>query len=88
MILREFEFENGDLVVEKITGFLGTITGTCFYLTGCNQYLITGKSDKGKEADAIWYDEGRLKLVKKQKWEVEAAENGCDKPPMHGKRGA
>lgn len=88
MITKEFEFENGDLVVEKITGFKGTITGTGFYLTGCNQYLITAKSKNGKEPDAIWYDEGRIELVKKEDWEVEAAENGCDKAPMQGKRGA
>lgn len=90
MTKKEFRFSNGDKVVEKITGFSGTITGTCFYLTGCNQYLITAKSDKNKEPMAIWYDEGRLELVKNKAFtesDVKGDNNGCDLPPNMGKRG-
>lgn len=87
---KEFKFENGDEVSEKVTGFKGIITGTCFYLTGCNQYLVTAKSDQGKEPVALWYDEGRLYLISKpfKEKDVEAKDNGCDIAPPVGMRGA
>ncbi len=88
---KNFKFSNGDEVKEKITGFQGTITGTCFYLTGCNQYLITAKQvDDSKEPIALWYDEGRIELKKSQKIkskEVQGEENGCDIAPTRGVRG-
>ena len=90
MTTREFKFSNGDVVFEKITGFKGTITGTCYYLTGCNQYLVTAQSKDGAEPVAIWYDEGRLTLVEKEKFnpnDVSGKENGCDILPTFGKRG-
>jgi hypothetical protein len=65
MKTRSFEFENGELVREKITGFEGTITGTVFYITGCNQYLVSAASKNSTSTPkAIWYDEGRLERVK------------------------
>ena len=91
MITKEFKFKNGDEVTEKITGFKGVITGTCFYLTGCNQYLITAKAKEGKEPIALWYDEGRIELEKRELFEMEdvaSADNGCDIPPLMGVRGA
>ncbi len=65
MVTKEFKFENGDRVKDVITGQEGTITGTCFYITGCDQYLVTSKqSDKSKEAYSCWRDEARLELIK------------------------
>ena len=91
MITKQFKFSNGDEVAEKITGFKGTITGTAFYLTGCNTYLITAKAEsESKEPTALWYDEGRIELVKKkvfQSEDVEADDNGCDILPNIGSRG-
>lgn len=91
MVTKEFKFKNGDEVIEKITGFKGTITGTCFYLTGCSQYLITAKCEKeGKEPVALWYDEGRLEYLQTAVTEedVKGIDNGCDIPPLIGMRGA
>lgn len=92
MTTKTFQFSNGDEVIETITGFKGTITGTCFYLTGCNQYLITAKmNSEGKEPTALWYDEGRLKLVKSENFkseDVKGEANGCDALPSIGMRGA
>ena len=92
MYTRQFKFENGDKVSEKITGFEGIITGTCFYITGCNQYLVTGKvTEKQAEPPALWYDEGRLKLIAAKEVTVESVESedpGCDMVPTMGKRGA
>ena len=91
MTTRTFKFSNGDLVKEKITGFKGVVTGTCFYLTGCNQYLVTAKpKDEFSEAVGLWYDEGRLELVTKEvhiESDVKAEDNGCDIAPNVGKRG-
>lgn len=91
MTKKEFKFSNGDRVKEKISGFTGTITGTCFYLTGCNQYLITAApKDEFSEPVGLWYDEGRLDLVKElvvTAAEVEGEDPGCDIPPTIGQRG-
>lgn len=77
-----FKFSNGDKVKEKISGFQGIITGCVSYLTGCNQYLVTAKSkDKNSDSERVWFDEGRLHLLKKQAFkpsDVEADENGSD----------
>lgn len=90
MITKKFKFKNGDEVVEKITGFKGTITGTCFYLTGCNQYLVTAKCERqDKEPIALWYDEGRLDYISTNITEddVRSIDNGFDLLPNIGKRG-
>ena len=77
-----FKFSNGDQVAEKITGFKGTITGAVCYLTGCNQYLVTAKAESEvKQAETLWYDEGRLELIKKESVksnEVIGDKNGAD----------
>lgn len=91
MSTREFAFENGTAVKEVVTGFTGVITGTCFYLTGCTQYLITAESKDGKEPVALWYDEGRIELdTTKASFSMgnsENAEKGCDVAPSQGRRG-
>jgi hypothetical protein len=64
IMTKQFQFSNGDRVKEKVTGFSGIITGICFYLTGCTQYLVTPPSKDGMtKSDAQWYDEGRLELM-------------------------
>jgi hypothetical protein len=92
MTTKTFQFSNGDEVVETITGFKGTITGSVYYLTGCNQYLVVSKSkDEFSEGKALWYDEGRLKLVKSEAFkpaDVQGEDNGCDLLPSIGMRGA
>ena len=93
MTKREFIFSNGEKVREKVTGFTGTITGTAFYLTGCNQYLVVPKvKDEHTAAEGQWYDEGRLELVEDEKplfaEDVKSKENGCDMVAPGGKRGA
>lgn len=86
MHTKEFKFKNGDTVLEIITGFVGIITGTCFYITGCNQYLVTGESKEGKEAYAVWVDEGRLDKLSKPNISDKIAqhEDGADKTPGFG----
>lgn len=92
MTTKEFKFSNGDQVKEKITGFSGTITGTCFYVTGCNQYLIAAKpKDEFSEPVSLWYDEARLNLINPSvinSEDVTGEDPGCDIPPLQGKRGS
>ena len=74
---KEFKFSNGDKVEDKVTGFSGTITGTCFYITGCNQYLVAGKQhDKSREALSKWYDEQRLNLLEEQVVDIDNSDSG------------
>jgi len=49
---------------DKVTGFKGIITGKCFYMYGCAQYLLVGKVNKEGKNEAIWYDEGRITILK------------------------
>jgi hypothetical protein len=90
MYTHEFQFKNGDLVRDKITKFSGTVTGSVFYLTGCNQYLITPSCEKEfKKPDAHWFDEGRLEIVETEKVkskDVQGDNNGPDLCAPGGKR--
>lgn len=74
---KTFKFSNGDKVKETVTGFTGTITGTCFYLTGCDQYLVADEQiDRTKEPISKWYDEQRLELVESKAVEIDNSESG------------
>ena len=96
MNTRTFKFRNGEVVREKITGFTGTITGTVFYITGCNQYLITAEAkNESTPAKAKWYDEGRLEVIETNGETIDIVnevstyeENGPDLPAPGGKRGS
>ncbi len=51
----------GYRATDRVTGFSGTITGFCTYLTGCNQYLVAPRcGEDGKHAEPHWLDEQRL----------------------------
>lgn len=78
----------GDEAKDIITGFIGIIITRCEYITGCDTYGIKPKIDKeGKEMDALWIDEGRVKIIGKgiNKKEVKADKgNGASNeyPPI------
>lgn len=79
---KKFKFNHGDFVREKVSGFEGIVTGTAFYITGCNQYLIVAKSVDNAEATSLWFDEGRIQLKQKNVItidEVMEEKNGCDR---------
>lgn len=49
---------------DKITGFTGTITACCSYITGCDQYGLTPKVNaEGKIEPNQWFDTGRVEIV-------------------------
>ena len=75
----------GKLAKDKITGFEGTITGYCQYLTGCDQYLISHKVDKeGKSVEGLWIDVNRLNISKKTviKLNTKKEKGAMDQPPI------
>ena len=48
---------------DKITGFSGTVTGFCQYISGCNQaLLIPPVGEKGEHREGHWFDEQRLEV--------------------------
>ena len=48
---------------DKITGFVGVVTGRAEYLTGCNQCLLVPPVKDGAYVDSQWFDEQRLEAV-------------------------
>ena len=81
---------HGDLMgmeaKDIVTGFKGTVTGYCRYLTGCHQYLLMPKTDPKKPLEApdgCWYDETRVeavgrKIVQLKTDKVRAPSTGAD----------
>jgi len=69
----------GTPVKDKITGFSGTTTGYCTYITGCDQYLVqpSTKPD-GSFVDAKWYDVARLEVTGQPTITMESLNAGVD----------
>lgn len=62
------KFELGDVLEESITKFQGTCTGKHICTDGDISYSITSsKLDRESRTIAMWWDEGRLSLIKKSK---------------------
>lgn len=60
----DFEFELGQEVKDKITGYSGIIIGRTQWLTNCNTYSVKPKVLKdGVPMDSIGFDEPSLVLV-------------------------
>lgn len=55
--------ELGQVGEDIITGWRGTVTGFCIYITGCAQACLTPKMDeKGESKDARWFDVTRIRI--------------------------
>ena len=74
----------GGKAKDKITGFSGTITAKCEYLTGCTQYLLQPGTDKdGKYVDGRWMDEDRLEAIEADPVMHQVNTKGaCDPAPI------
>lgn len=69
--MKEFKFEFGAKVRDKVTGFEGVVTARCEYMTGCIQYVVVPTVDKdGKEGKSTWMDEARMELVPVEKEKI------------------
>lgn len=63
-----FEFERGDEVRDKITGFKGVVISRADHISGCNTYGIKPRKLKndGASQDTEWLDEPRLEATGKR----------------------
>lgn len=49
---------------DKISGFQGIITARHQYITGCDQYTLSGKMIKeGEIGESYQFDEGRIEIT-------------------------
>jgi len=54
----------GSKVKDKITGFIGIVTGKASYISGCSRILVEPPIDKDKKMrEAEWIDENRIETV-------------------------
>jgi len=87
--MKDFKFNLGSEVKDKITGFKGIIRGRSDYLTGCNTYGIQSQKLKDERPNEwVWIDEYQLILLKDKKINLnrEIAKGGAlykdQYPPM------
>jgi hypothetical protein len=53
--------ELGKTVRDRITGFVGVVTGRCQYISGCDQALVQPAVDADQKfVEARWFDVDRL----------------------------
>lgn len=54
----------GDRASDRISGFIGIVTGRTEYLNGCRQFLVRkeGLKDDGTVWDGMWIDEQNLRV--------------------------
>jgi hypothetical protein len=56
--------EFGTQVRDRITGFTGTLTGKCSYISGCSQGLVAPKvGADGAFKTSEWFDLQRLEAI-------------------------
>ena len=70
---------------DQITGFTGTLTAFCSYITGCDQYLIAPPVDTdGKHVDAKWYDVNRIEILSKKPIQLDTSKDQgpCESAPV------
>ena len=75
----------GTKAKDRVTGFRGTITGHCEYLTGCDTYLLAPSVDKeGKHVDGRWYDVNRLEITDGTVIQLDTEEDkgAMEEPPI------
>ena len=77
----EFNFNLGDKVKDKITGFEGIVTGRHQWVNNCNTYSVQPQILKDDAPqDACNFDESQLDLVEEKKIsEVNRETGGPDK---------
>jgi hypothetical protein len=70
-----FEFEVGETLKDKVTGYEGICVSRSEYLTGCNRYALqSSKLIEGKPSDWHHFDEHQLEKVNKKKLEIKPAQ--------------
>lgn len=72
IIMTNFKFELGQIVKDKVTGFIGVVVCRSQYLTGCNRYAIQARivTPEGKIPEWVYFDED-LMLVEGENINIE-----------------
>ena len=82
------EIKLGDTVIDKISGFKGTVIEKTEFLNGCIQFGILPRCGKdGKMPEAISIDIQCLELVKKEKKVTKKKPTGGANRPAKQMRG-
>jgi hypothetical protein len=67
-------------VQDKISGFRGTVTGRCEYITGCTQFLVQPKlKEDGSFVESRWIDEDRVEVLDAPRVVLSIKKQGADK---------
>ena len=61
----KFKFNNGEEVMDSVSGFKGIIDCCALWLNGCRRYSVQPKMGEGKaeKPDSIWIDEESLEKI-------------------------
>ena len=80
---KDYKFELGSTLKDKITGFQGVATGVASYITGCDQYVIQPELKDCAFVEAKWFDDNRLETVgdKVLKLELKEDVGACNEAP-------
>lgn len=71
-MMKQFKFNLGDFVKDKITGYSGVVAARCDYLTGCRRYSLQSKElHEGKPREWHDFDENQLDKIKVKKEKIE-----------------
>lgn len=69
--------ELGDFAEDRVTGFVGVVTGVADYIAGCRNLLLTpGVDEEGCVREGHWFDVERINVLKPGFCVVEARPTG------------
>lgn len=59
-----FKFRQGDVVRDKVTGFVGVIVSRTDYISGCNRYFVQPRvGEDNKMIEGCYIDEPALEQL-------------------------
>lgn len=85
-MVKEFKFNVGDRVKDRVTGFQGIVIGRSDYISGCDTYGVQPERLKdGIPQDTKWFDDPRLILVEAgvlKAFDTREVRTGADSVPQ------
>ena len=61
----EFKYNNGEQVIDQVSGFTGIIDCCSIWINGCRRYSVQPRIKEGEttKPDSLWMDEESLEKV-------------------------
>lgn len=83
---KESKFNNGDVLVDVVTGLEGVVMVVAFYSTGCIHYGLQprGLKESGEPKEWTWLDESRLSRKEEQAVKFQVAPGRTSGPMPQG----